>query len=99
MDPMTTAESIVATLEWKADASHKVLEPSIGTKGVEVGLRQLLNSHHVDPDTPSPAIETRTPDRRGRCRQWQCPRERRTFVWTASSVRQESSTPYLASRS
>src|SRR5215831_4803235 len=47
MDPMTTAESIVATLEWKADASHKVLEPSIGTKGVEVGLRQLLNSHHA----------------------------------------------------
>src|ERR1051326_3822472 len=44
--PMATTES-VSTLEWKADASHKAFELPIGAKAVEVGLRQLLNSHHA----------------------------------------------------
>src|SRR5262245_17364905 len=44
---MTTTELIFVPLEWKADASHKIFEPCIGSKAVEVGLRQLLNSHHA----------------------------------------------------
>src|SRR6266545_858695 len=44
---MTTTESIIAVVEWKANALHEVLEPTIGTKAVEMGLRQFLNSHYT----------------------------------------------------
>ena len=42
-DPVSSCD----TLKWKTDASHKILEPCIGTKAVDVWLRQLLNSHRA----------------------------------------------------